>query len=71
MIISKNDELNLIKMGRFPIKVVAQIYNQGYLKDDAIESGISKLYKEEDIQTIELTRILLELSQIVKKEIIN
>ncbi len=66
-IILENGELNLTKTGRLPIKTVAQIYNEGYLKDEGIEQGISKLYKEEGIQTMELTRILLELSQIVKK----
>jgi len=66
-IIRENGQLKLTKKGNLPTKVVADIYNQGYLKDDFIESGISKLYKEEQVQTITLTRILLELSDLVKK----
>lgn len=66
-IIQENGELKLTKKGNLPTKVVADIYNQGYLKEDFIESGISKLYKEEQVQTITLTRILLELSDLVKK----
>lgn len=66
-IIQESGQLKLTKKGNLPTKVVADIYKQGYLKDDFIESGISKLYKEEQVQTITLTRILLELSDLVKK----
>ena len=66
-IIKENGGLKLTKKGNLPTKIVAEIYKQGYLKDDFIESGISKLYKEEQVQTIVLTRILLELSNLVKK----
>ncbi len=66
-IIQENNGLKLTKKGNLPTKVVAEIYSQGYLKDDFIDSGISKLYKEEQVQTIRLTRILLELSDLVKK----
>jgi hypothetical protein len=66
-IIAENKELTLTKTGRLPVKTVAEIYNQGNLKEDAIEKGFAKLYKEEGVPTIELTRIILELSQVVKK----
>ena len=66
-IIAEKGELPLTKTGRLPVKVVAEIYEQGFLKDYLIERGHSKLYNEESVQTIELTRILVELSSLVKK----
>ncbi len=66
-IIENNGELKLTANGFLPVKVVSDIYNRGFIKDDLIESGISKLYKETDSITINLTRILAELSGVVKK----
>jgi hypothetical protein len=66
-LIAKNGELKLTDKGFLPTKVVSELYGQGFIKDDLIESGISKLYKEGDCMSINLTRILLELSGLVKK----
>lgn len=60
-------ELKLTPKGFLPTKIVADIYNQGFIKDEMIESGISKLYKESDSMSINLTRILIEISGLVKK----
>lgn len=46
---------------------MADLYGQGYLKDEIIEKGIYKLYKETDAGTIHLSRLLLELSGLTKK----
>ncbi len=66
-LIHKSGELKLTNKGYLPTKIVADLYQQGYMKDSHFESGISKLYKETDSMTINLTRMLIELSGIVKK----
>jgi len=66
-LIDKMGELKLTTKGFLPTKVVSDIYNQKFIKDEMIESGISKLYKEMDSMSINLTRILSELSGAVKK----
>ncbi len=66
-IIDEKGELRLTAKGFLPTKIVSNIYDQEFIKDEMIESGISKLYKETDSMSINLTRILSELSGIVKK----
>ena len=66
-LIEKIGELKLTNKGFLSTKVVSEIYNQKFIKDEMIESGISKLYKETDSMSINLTRILSELSRVVKK----
>ncbi len=66
-LIKKQGELKLTNRGFLPTKVVAELYRKGYLKDYFIENGISKLYRESDVPTINLARILVELSTLVKK----
>lgn len=66
-LVNDSVELKLTAKGFLPTKIVADIYNQKFIKDEMIESGISKLYKETDANSINLTRILLELSGLVKK----
>ncbi len=66
-IIEEQEELKLTNKGFLPTKIVSELYKQGFIRDELIESGISKLYKETDCKTINLTRILIEISGIVKK----
>ena len=66
-LIEESGALKLTAKGFLPTKVVADIYQQGFLKEDHIESGIYKLYKETDAITINLTRILIEMAGLVKK----
>lgn len=66
-LVDNHGELKLTNKGFLPTKIVSDIYEQGFLKDEYIESGILKLYKETDSSTINLTRILLELSGLAKK----
>ncbi|GAB4313901.1 MAG: hypothetical protein Kow00127_05040 [Bacteroidales bacterium] len=66
-IIDQNGEVRLTNKGYLPTKIVADLYSQGFLKDKSIESGISKLYKETDSITINLTHILIEISGLAKK----
>lgn len=60
-------ELKLTAKGFLPTKIVANIYNQQFIKDELIEEGIYKLYKEADVMSINSTRILSEISGLVKK----
>jgi len=66
-LIESNVEIKLTNKGFLPTKIVSDIYNQGFIKDEHIELGISKLYKETDCESINLTRILIEISGLVKK----
>lgn len=66
-LINKNGEIKLTKKGFLPTKIVSDLYSQGFLKEEHIEKGISKLYKETDSMTINLTRILIELAGLIKK----
>ncbi|MCF6213584.1 MAG: hypothetical protein L3J45_06115 [Flavobacteriaceae bacterium] len=66
-LIKEHKELKLTNKGFLPTKIVAELYEKGYLKDYFIEKGISKLYKESDVPTINLAKILVELSTLVKK----
>ena len=66
-LVNNSGELKLTTKGFLPTKIVSDIYNQKFIKDEMIESGISKLYKETDSNSINLTRILLELSGLIKK----
>ncbi|MGM1055354.1 MAG: hypothetical protein ACQEWG_05650 [Bacteroidota bacterium] len=66
-LIAKNGKIKLTNKEFLPTKIVSDIYNQGFLKDEHIEMGISKLYKETDSITVNLSRILLELAGLIKK----
>ncbi len=66
-LIDKNGEIKLTNKGFLPTKVVSDLYRKGFLKDELIEKGITKLYKESDSMTVNLTRILIELAKLSKK----
>lgn len=66
-LIEKNGEIKLTSKGFLPTKIVSEIYQQGFLKDELIEQGIVKLYKETDSMTVNLTRILIVLAGLAKK----
>ena len=66
-LIDKSGEIKLTNKGFLPTKVVSDLYGQGFLEDEHIESGISKLYKETDSITVNLTRILIELAGLTKR----
>lgn len=68
-LIAESGEIKLTKLGFLPTKLVADIYQQGFLKDEDIESGISKLYKETDSNTLHLSKILIEIGGLAKKRL--
>ena len=59
--------IKLTKAGNLPPLIVKELYLQGILKDYPIEHGITKLTKETDCNAIVLTRILCEMSGLIKK----
>lgn len=60
-------EIKLTSTGSLPTTMVKELYNQGFIKDNAIEQGITKLYAETSCPPIQLTRIIVELSGMIKK----
>ena len=68
-LIANNGEIKLTDKGYLPPKYVLDIYNQGFVKEESIESGVVKLRIERDSITINLTKILLELSKLTKKRL--
>ncbi len=59
--------IKLTQKGFLPVKVVAAVYGQEFLKNEYRLNGSYKVYRETDSLSIHLTRILLELTGIVKK----
>ena len=59
--------IKLTKADNLPPLIVKELYQQGILKDYPIEHGITKLSKETDCKVIVLTRILCEMSGLIKK----
>jgi len=65
--LAEKGQIKLTAKGFLPTKIVAEVYNHGNPKEKYIEIGLIKLYKERDSITVNLTRILLEMSGITKK----
>lgn len=65
--IAQKGEIKLTTKGFLPTQVVADLYDQGYLKDYWIEKRRARLYKETDSMIINLTHILVKLSGLTKK----
>lgn len=66
-LIAKNGEIKLTNKGFLPTKIVSEIYQQGFMKEEHIEKGILKLYKESDSMSVNLSRIITELAGLIKK----
>ena len=66
-IIIREGELTLTKLGFLPVKVIKELYDQGFMKEDHIERGISKLNREMDSTAIHIARVLIEIAGLAKK----
>ncbi|MCR9228362.1 MAG: hypothetical protein NXH90_13165 [Flavobacteriaceae bacterium] len=66
-LLKKTGEIKLTAKGFLPTKIVKDIYAQGYLEEPLFTSGTYQLYKESDSMTVNLTRLLVELSGLTKK----
>lgn len=61
-------ELKFTATGALPPKIVKELYAKNYLVDEAIESGITKLAREENCIYILTMRFVVELAGLVKKK---
>ena len=66
-LILKAGEMKLTLKGFLPVKIVADMYSQGFYKEYYIESGLTKLYKEQDSISIHHAKVLLLVSGLTKK----
>ncbi len=66
-IIQKEGKIKLTSTGALPPKYVKELYAQGYIKDKMIEEYDYKVSREDSVMSIVFARIILELSDIVKK----
>lgn len=65
--LKKTGEMKLTAKGFLPVKIVADLYEQGFYKEEMIESGIVKLYKQTDSHSIDLAGRLSDISGLTKK----
>ena len=65
-LIADSKGLKLTKSGFLPMKVVKEVYDQGYIKEYFVEQGIQKRMREDEIASIYIARILLEVMGITK-----
>ncbi len=66
-IIHRDKQIKLTPLGALPKKIMVELYDKRLILDENIESGITKLWKEEDCISISSARITLELAGLVKK----
>lgn len=60
--------LKLTPAGYLPVAIVNALYADAPVKDDAIETGITKLRLEVECEPVHLTRIISELAGYVRKQ---
>lgn len=66
-ILEREKELKLTPKGFLPIKIVAEVYEKGFLKDEMIKLGTTKARLEQEVMVVNLPRMLLELIGVIKK----
>jgi len=66
-IIQRDQQIKLTALGALQKKVITELYDKRLLLDETIESGITKLSREEDCIAIPSMRITLQHAGIVKK----
>ncbi len=66
-IIQREKQLKLTPLGALPKKVMVELYAHGFLLDEHLESGITKLTREYDCISIMSARLVAELAGLVKK----
>ena len=66
-ILESERELKLTQTGKLPTKVVAELYEQKFMPDYYVEKGFQKLYKESDVLSMMLTRLVMDVMGMSKK----
>lgn len=65
-IIKREKFIKLTPLGALPKKVMVELYDKKHIYDELIESGITKLWKEQDCIAILSTKIVTEIAGITK-----
>ncbi len=66
-LIRKSGEMKLTQKGFLPLKIVKDIYDQGFMEDNIITPGSLRVFREKDSMTVNLTRIFAEITGLIKK----
>lgn len=66
-IIQRDKQIKLTSLGALPKKVMVELYDKRILLDEHIESGLIKLWREQDCISIRSARMTAELAGFVRK----
>ena len=66
-IIERDGFLRLTPLGALPKKILVELYDYKFILDRHIESGLNKLYREDDCISLKTVRIVCESTNLVKK----
>lgn len=66
-IIYRDKQIKLTPLGALPKKVMVELYDKRFLLDEHIESGLTKLWKEDDCIAIKSARLTAEIAGLVRK----
>lgn len=66
-IIQRDGFIKLTPIGALPKKFLVELYGSKFILDYHIESGINKLYREDECISIKTARIVCQLTNLVKK----
>ena len=66
-IIQRDNQIKLTPLGALPKRVIVELYDKRILPDEYIESGILKLWREQDCISIRSARLTTELAGLVRK----
>jgi hypothetical protein len=66
-IVQRDKFIKLTPLGALPKKIMVELYAYKFIPEDFIESGITKLWKEDDSISIKSAKIVCELAKLTKK----
>ena len=66
-IVQRDNFIKLTPLGALPKKVMVELYDYKFITESLIESGVSKLSREQDSIAIQNARYVCEIAKLVKK----
>ncbi|MEP6794252.1 MAG: hypothetical protein ABJB16_08005 [Saprospiraceae bacterium] len=66
--IHQQGKIKLTPKGYMPVKLVKDIYDQGFMQEEFVEKGLQKLYSETTSYTMLLSHMLLDAARLTKKQ---
>jgi hypothetical protein len=66
-IIHRDGFIKLTPLGALPKKILVELYDFRFIIDEHIESGISKLYHEDNCISVKIAKIVCESTNLVRK----